>query len=577
MRRVVVPASFVLALALLAACESPPPAPPKAPAAPPASACLSIASWNDLHGQLLPDEIQLDVDRVPAGGIVALADELAEVRATGDVVVALDAGDLFTGPLESTLAEGAPVIDAYNVMGVDAAAVGNHEFDFGPVGYARVVPAPNVGDEGGADGPRGALLARMDAARFPFLSANLHRTGGQALGYPHLLPSTHVRRGGFDVGVVGYSTIETPITTLKPNIVGLDFATNAAASVAAEVHALRASGASPIVLLAHASVEGVLPQRFDEGNDPDGRERTGELAALVDSMPKADRPDLIIAGHRHHWMMGRLRGIPIVSSLYHGVGLTQVRYCRGSAGEAPRLARIERHVALPSTSATTPLGQAVAKAIAPWLARVKEQADTVITTLARPCPSKGYDGTALAEQNARAIAEQCGAAAAAPPGVPVVAFVNSGMLRVPLKAGALRFRDVFATLPFENGVSVCATSRKGLERTIANSIRSPEAREHLTFGISGAKVTLARGEDRSLTVKRVLLDGATPGVLEREDDRVWLVVPDFILWGGDALLEGVTCSSSATSQLHVRDAWRNVIAREQACDGLPKNVLIVGP
>ncbi len=565
---------FAFAVSVLASCEPPPPVVPAGAAA--ATSCLSIASWNDLHGQLVPDEVQLEVNRLPAGGIVALADQLAAVRATGDAVVTLDAGDLFTGPLESTLAEGGPVIDAYNVMGVDAAAVGNHEFDFGPVGYARVVAAPNVGDEGGADGPRGALLARMAAARFPFLSANLHRTGGQALGYPHLFPSTHVRRGGFDVGVVGYSTIDTPITTLKPNVVGLDFATNAAVSVAAEVHALRASGASPIVLLAHASLEGVLPQELDQGDDPEGQKRSGELAALVDGMPKADRPDLIIAGHRHHWMTGRVRGIPIVSSLYHGVGLTQVRYCRAAAA-APHLERIDRHVALPSTVPSTPLGQAVATTIAPWLARVKDQADAVVTTLARPCPSKGYDGTALAEQNARAIAEQCSAAAAPPPGVPVVALVNAGMLRVPLRAGPLRFRDLFATAPFENGVAVCATTRKGLERTISNSIRSPQAREELTFGIAGARVTLARAADRSLALRRVLLDGAAPGAPEREDDRVWLAVPDFILWGGDALLDGVVCTTSATSQLQVRDAWRTVIAREQACDGAPKNVVIEGP
>ena len=575
MRRVFGSSRIAVALVVLMACEPAPAVPPRTSVA--TSACLSIASWNDLHGQLTPDEVQLYVNRVPAGGIVALADRLAAVRATGDAVVALDAGDLFTGPLESTLAEGAPVIDAYNVMGVDAAAVGNHEFDFGPAGYSRVVAAPNVGDEGGPDGPRGALLARMAAARFPFLSANLRRQGGKSLGYPRLLPSMHIRRRGYDVGVVGYSTIETPITTLRPNIADLDFATNAALSVAAEIHALRLAGASPVVLLAHASVEGALPQTLDEGGDPDGDQRAGELATLVDGIPKADRPDLIIAGHRHQWMLGRVRGIPIVSSQCHGVGLTQVRFCRASATAPPRLDRIERHVALPSTAPTTPLGAAVAKAIAPWLARVKEQADGVVTTLARPCPAKAYDGTALAEQSARAIAEQCSAAAPPPPGVPVVAFVNAGMLRAPLRAGPLRFRDVFATSPFENGVAICATTRKGLVRTIANSIRAPEARENLTFGIAGAKVTLARAADRSLAVQRVLIDGTAAGAPERDDDRVWLAVPDFILWGGDALLDGVTCTSSATSQLHVRDAWRAVIAREHACDGPPRNVVINGP
>src|SRR4051812_4994044 len=85
--------------------------------------CLSIVGWNDMHGTLDPDEAMIDTGRVPAGGVVAIADQVSAIRATGDTVVVLDAGDLFTGPLESTLAEGAPIIDAYRVIGVDAAAV----------------------------------------------------------------------------------------------------------------------------------------------------------------------------------------------------------------------------------------------------------------------------------------------------------------------------------------------------------------------------------------------------------------------------------------------------------------------
>src|SRR5579859_4888945 len=78
-------------------------APAQAPAAP---ACLSIVAWNDLHGQISPDDPVVDTGRLPAGGVTALADQLAAVRGTGDAVVVLDAGDLFTGPLASAMAEG---------------------------------------------------------------------------------------------------------------------------------------------------------------------------------------------------------------------------------------------------------------------------------------------------------------------------------------------------------------------------------------------------------------------------------------------------------------------------------------
>lgn len=533
-----------------------------------------------MHGQLGPDDVQVDATRVPAGGVIAMADQIAALRATNDAVVVLDAGDLFTGPLDSTVAEGAPIIDAYNVMGVDAAAIGNHEFDFGPVGYARVTAPPNVGDDAGPDGPRGALFARMQSARFTFVSANVRRDDGRALGWPHQRPSARITRGGFDVGVVGYTTIETPTTTLKPNVAGLTFATNAAASVAAEIHALRTAGAAPIVLLAHASLDGELPQLLDDAADPDtqGARRAGELATLLDGMPVADRPDVIVAGHRHQWMLGRVRGIPIVSNDQHGVGLSRIRYCRGAGGAGPRLDRIERRVAMASRTPSTELGVAVAAAVAPWQAKVKSEAEQVVATLPKPCVARALNGSALGEQVARAIAESVNAASAPPPGVPVVALMNSGGLRAPLRAGPLRFTDVFTTSPFENGIATCATTRAGLARVLANSVRPLESRERLPFGIAGAKVALRRNADGGLSVEGVLVDGdAARATGTRDDDAIWLAIPDFILWGGDALLEGVTCTSTATSQLRVRDAWRTVIAREQSCDGPPKNVVIKGP
>ena len=528
-----------------------------------------------MHGQLAPDEVQVDATRVPAGGVVAVADQIAELRETGDAVVVLDAGDLFTGPLDSTLAEGAPIIDAYDVMGVDAVAIGNHEFDFGPVGYTRVIAAPNVGDEAGESGPRGALFARMAAARFPFLSANLQREGGRALGWAGQRASVRIARGGFDVGVVGYTTIDTPLTTLKPNVVGLDFATHAAERVGAEVRALRASGAAPVVLLAHASLDGELPQRLDDPADPEGTRRIGEIAALLDAMSAADRPDVIVAGHRHAWMLGRVRGVPIVSSDQHGVGLARIRYCRASPSAPPKLERIERRVAMAASPPSSALGAAVAAAVAPWQAKVRAEADAIVATVPRTCLANALNGTALAEQTARAIAEHARDALPAPRGVPIVALMNTGGIRAPLRAGPVRYRDLFTASPFENGVAVCATTRAGLSRVVANAVHRPSVHERFPFGLAGAKVTMRRDGGGDLSLVRLDVDGARAGAGKpKDDDRIWLAIPDFVLWGGDALLEGVTCASSVSSPVRVRDVWRAVLAREQTCVGAPQNVVI---
>ncbi len=566
------PLPLLAALALAACVEGPPPpsAPTAAPPPPPPPAaaaprCLSIVAWNDLHGQLGPDDPVVDTGHLAAGGVAALADQIEAVRATGDAVVILDAGDLFSGPLASTMAEGAPVIEAYGMLGVDAAAIGNHDFDFGPVGYQAVTAPPGVGDEAGAAGPRGALLARMAEATFPFVSANVHRRGGATPPWPKLRASTRIARGGFDVGVVGYTTQDTPTTTLQPNVADLDFAAGAAASVASAVRELRAAGSAPVVLLAHASIEGRLPQALD-----DAAPHEGEIARLVADLG-ADVPDLIVAGHRHAWMVGRVRGVPIVSSDQHGVGLARVRFCRDRG--APALVDVERRVAAANGPPVSPLGVAVAAAMARWEAKVKPVADAAVANVARECSPKSPDGTAMGDQVARATLGRVSDAAAPPAGVPVVGLVNTGALRAPLPAGVVRFGDLFTVLPFENTVSACGTTRRGLVRFIDNAIKKDSARERFPFGIAGAKVKVKRAADGRLSLVSLSIEGEKKG--GGDDAPVWLAISDFILTGGDGLLAGVSCAPAAPSQTRVREAWKALLEREGGgCDGRSPNVTV---
>ncbi len=533
------------------------------------SRCLSVISWNDLHGQIRPDPIALDTGHVPAGGIIALADEISEVSATHDAVVLLDAGDLFTGPLESTMAEGAPIVDAYRAMGVDAVAVGNHEFDFGPVGYSRVTAAPGISDEAGVDGPRGALLARMAEAPFPFLSANLRLASGAITGWKNHLAHTDFTRGGFHVGVVGYTTQETPNTTFRPNVAGLDFVTHAASNVAESIRALRSKGAFPVVLLAHASIDGKLPQLLDDPDDPGGKRLTGELASVVDGLG-ADLPDLIVAGHRHQWMLGRLRNVPIVSSDYHGNGLSRARFCRNDANVVT-LSGVERRLAFATGGPKTGLGAKVQKALEPWIRAVKKEADEVIVDLPEACEARAQSGTVMAEQVARSIAEHAtDAAGPIPRGVSLVGVVHTGALRAPLPKGPLRYGDLFTSFPFENIIGVCGTTRAGLARLLANSTKDGSARDRLPFGITGARVKMRRKQSGELEVLRVDLgDSGT----STDEAPVWVAMPDFLLAGGDGLIEGVECAPSVTSSVRVRDAWRSMLVRERGrCHGPAKNV-----
>lgn len=524
--------------------------------------CLRIVSWNDLHGQLEAEDVWVDLGRVPAGGVVALADHVETIRKSGEPVFALDAGDLFTGPMESTLSEGAPVIAAYGALGLDAATIGNHEFDFGPVGYDRVVAAPGKSDVDGADGPRGALLQRFKDAKFPFVSANVRTTSGGTPAWPNVKPWVVIERGGFKLGVVGYSTRETPTTTLKPNVEGLTFDKDAAEHVREGIVAARAAGASVVVLLAHASIDGELPQDLS-----DDTEKKGELATLFAALGK-DLPDLAVAGHRHAWMLGRVKGVPVVSSDQHGVGYAETRFCRGSNGSMS-LRSLDRHLAFASNPPTTTLGKQVQAAVKPWLDSIRAQADTVIATVPRTCMAQGPNGTALGQSIAQSILDRAKKDGLVPAGAIAVSVVNAGGIRTPIKAGPVKNRDLFAVLPFENAISTCTTTRAGLEHALGNLAKKLTVRDRFPFGIAGAEVRAHRPADVPLVLDEIKPNGWTP----KSKDEVVIVMPDFLLFGGDGFLDGVSCSATRTSPVRIRDAYAAALpSQTEGCDGPAKNV-----
>jgi 5'-nucleotidase len=236
---------------------------------------------------------------------------------------------------------------------------------------------------------------------------------------------------------------------------------------------------------------------------------------------------------------------------------------------------MERRVAIPSHPPASALGVEVEKTIAPWLAKVQVEADQPVATISKTCAYRALDGTALGEQIARAMVAHSAEAAPTPKGVPVVGVVNTGGIRAPVRPGPMRFEDLFAVTPFENQVAVCETTRAGLTRALRNAMSRPAAREAFPFGIAGAKVTFTRRADGTLDLVRVNLD--SDNGKRKDNDPVWLTIPDFLLWGGDGFLDGVTCTSQATSTRRLREAWRELIAREQACDGSPKNVVLQAP
>ena len=217
----------------------------------------------------------------------------------------IDAGDMFQGTLESNLSEGAPVVAAYNQLGYAAAAIGNHEFDYGPAGD-RVIPATSTDD------PRGALKARAAEAKFPFLTANiLDSATGLPVNWPNVKPSIMVEVSGVKIGIVGVATSVTLSTTIAPNVRGLVIAPLAPAIIR-EATKLRQAGATVVVVAAHA---GGTCQRFDSPADLSSCQQNAEIMRVARDIP-AGLVNVIVAGHAHLGVAHEVAGIAIIESYF---------------------------------------------------------------------------------------------------------------------------------------------------------------------------------------------------------------------------------------------------------------------
>lgn len=486
---------------------------------------LLILTLNDFHGQLAP--IRLKSYEKPRrtlriGGAEALmATVWSQRRQRPGRVLLLDAGDFMQGGVLSNGFEGAPVRALYHGLGVDAVAVGNHEFDYGPVG-PRGTPM-------GRDNPTGALEAWARGARFPVLTASVARRDKKPLGWKNVQPTALIRRGGIRVGVIGLTTLDTPGTTHPANIRHLAFRPHRTL-VVHWARDLRARGAEVVVLLAHV------------GGKCTGRSASscrGPIARLLRALP-AGTVDAAIAGHSHQCMWHRINGVPVVQACDRGRALgrleltvgpkgvralalaplpvchdvfSDTRECearlrtgspRGKVVVSPLLARFSRRVA------------GIRETLAAYRGRLRPSPDTIIARVARPVahPRHGESpmGTLLADVMRAAV-----------PGAQV-ALVNAGGVRAPLAAGPVTYANVYRVFPFDNQLAWADLTGAELQQVMTDYL----SREHAGFmAVSGIRYRIRCG--RPLRLTRLTDAQGKPLDPKR---RYRVALSDFLLEGG---------------------------------------------
>src|SRR3989442_13768516 len=259
-----------------------------------------VVAIADFHGGLAPRAWPWSNGRA-VGGAAALKVWVDSVAGGGRCArLRVDAGDEMQGTPISNFSYGRASIEALNAFGLDAAAIGNHEFDWSV----------------------DTLQARMKDARYPFVSANITDSTGTAR--PEWAePWTLVQRNGVKVAVIGLTTTSTPTTPAPRNVRGLAFGDGAIA-IQRELRCARGA-ADFVVVLAH------------EGAVCDSGACRGAILDVARGLDSAS-VDLIVAGHTHRVVSTVVNGIPVVEAGSSGGAVGVVDFVRaGSRGREGRV------------------------------------------------------------------------------------------------------------------------------------------------------------------------------------------------------------------------------------------------
>ena len=483
---------------------------PEQPALNPGTITLSIVGTNDLHGGVAA--------RNGRGGLALLAGYLKNLRAArerdGGAVLLIDGGDMFQGTLESNLGEGAPVVAAYNALGYTAAAVGNHEFDFGPVGAAATPRNPS-------DDPNGALKARASEARFPFLAANLLvRATGAHVQWPNVRPTTTVEAAGLRIGIIGVMTRGGLSATIAANVTHLTLAP-LTDTIRTHASALRAQGADLVIVTAHA---GGRCTDFSRPDDHSSCDPDGEIFTVARELP-AGTVDAIVAGHTHAAVAHQIAGVPITEAYANGRAFGRIDLSIDRATR--KVVRQRNHpptVLAPGEYENAPVvaDAAIERILAPALEAVRLIKSRPIGAVAATPIRRMAPWSPLGQLFTDAMLDWA-------PGTDVALNNSGGGLRADLPAGPLTYDSVYEVMPFDNQMVKIRLTGAQLRQVFANYVMRGRV-----VGFSGVRVRAdcAAGSP-ALSITRL------SGEPLRDDESLQVVVSDFVATGGDGILAPV--------------------------------------
>ena len=476
------------------------------------------------------------------GGIARFATLVENLRAISDgfsgksINILLSSGDNFlAGPeFSASLTKGVPFYDsiALEIIGYDAFAIGNHEFDFGP------------------DILEDFILSFNDPP--PFVSVNLdfsQEPGLEALRNAGIIvDSTILRKSGERIGIVGATTPELASISSPRDVIVLQ---NIAQLVQEQIDGLTAQGINKIIFISH--LQGI-DEDIDLAAELEGLDIM--IAGGGDEL-LANPGDLLVPGDEFADRFGPYpleatggdgNMIPVVTTPgdYKYVGRLIVQF--NSAGEVTMIddeSGLVRVAGGDNPDAVSPNSQIQAEVVDPVEDFVDDLASNVIATSEVALEGRRDPGIRTQETNlgslvadallfqANELAAQFGVSPAD------VALQNGGGIRNNnlIPAGDITELTTFDILPFSNFVTIVPDiPRAQFKEIMENAVSETPSSGGRFAQISGFTMLYDPSADAGSKVVDIILNDDTAIVMDGAvvpGPALNIATIDFLARGGD--------------------------------------------
>lgn len=462
---------------------------------------LVILHVNDTHSHIEGEE---DATGETIGGFAKMKGFINQTRNEMKNILVLHAGDILTGNIYSSIYHGEFNVELMNMMGFDACAIGNHEFDYGLSNFLKL----------------------KDMAEFPFVSANV-MLNGELLTTPYIITNM----GEYSAVILGLTTSDMGvINTEVRDMITIE---NEAVALSNYIYEMKLSETNEIfICLTHSGIEA-----------------DRKLAKLFPEI------DVIVGGHSHTEGWEQIDSVIISSagSDAEKVGYIELTWnpeLKEYVEESTRATNRYKSISIKQVDldVVVPSDQAIADLIAEKADAIEESMDVFmgISDYYFDNSELRNEPVPLGNLMADILHQYVNAE---------VVILNAGSIRNELPSGDITLRDLYELYPFDNELVIAELEGSYLIEIAEQGVESLGAGAFLYYS-DGFRVD-SMGDETVVTLN---------GEPIQENMEYTVAVSDYVFEGGDNYIQFENATDVYYTGWNIRDLIIQYIEEYQMID-----------